>query len=196
MRRKHLLTGAGVVVLAAVLAIGVSQATDHGTSGLGPLPSPAQIRADLGGSPPALAALHASANQFLEGGSSALQARLKSLHGHPVVVNKWASWCMPCRQEFPVFQRVSAKLGRTVAFIGIDSSDKPSAGAAFLRRFPVSYPSYSDPGGSLGTATTLSTNFPVTVFYDRDGRQSFIHQGGFTSVAQLDVDIRRYALQG
>jgi cytochrome c biogenesis protein CcmG/thiol:disulfide interchange protein DsbE len=193
VRRRHLLIGLGVAALAAVVAIGLGQ-TSQRASSTPPAPSAAQIRAALAGSPPQLAALHGQADQLLPAGSGALRGRLTALRGHPVVVNKWASWCGPCRHEFPIFQHASVDLGRTVAFVGLDSADNRGDAARFLREFPVSYPSYVDPSGQLGTATTKSTFFPVTVFYDRAGHQSFIHQGEYTTVAQLDVDVKRYAL--
>jgi thiol-disulfide isomerase/thioredoxin len=154
----------------------------------------AQMRARLVGSPRPLAKLHAQAGELLSGGSSELHARLASLRGHPVVINKWASWCEPCRAEFAAFQRVSLSQGRQVAFIGIDSGDWSRGDAlAFLRSFPVSYPSYYDQSGRLGAAVTDSTFTPVTVFYDIRGAQ-FIHQGPYLSQAKLEQDVRRYAL--
>jgi cytochrome c biogenesis protein CcmG/thiol:disulfide interchange protein DsbE len=183
---------AGVAVL-AVLVIGLAQLNGSPASTPSKL-TLAQMRARLTGSPRQLAALHAQANQLLSGGLPALRARLAMLRGTPVVINKWASWCEPCREEFGVFQRVSVSRGRQVAFIGIDSGDSSQTNAlAFLRSFPVSYPSYYDHSGQLGTAITDSTFTPVTVFYNRRGG-IFIHQGPYPSVAKLEQDIRRYAL--
>ena len=106
------------------------------------------MQARLAGSPAPLAALHAQASELLPGDARALHARLSALRGYPVVINKWASWCEPCRAEFGVFQRASVSLGREVAFIGIDSGDTSRAEArAFLRTFPLSYPSYYDQSG-------------------------------------------------
>ena len=193
MRRQPLMIVTAVLGIAAVVAIGVAQAPKAPAGrDLGPAPTPAQVKADLAGSPPALASLHSQGGMLLAGGARAMHARLASLRGYPVVLNKWASWCVPCRAEFPVYQRVAAAMGRRVAFVGIDSGDYGDAGA-FLSKYPVSYPSYVDRSGSLGTALTQSTALPVTVFYDAAGR-SFIHEGGFTTVAQLEIDIRRYAL--
>ena len=71
-----------------------------------------------------------------------------------------------------------------MAFIGIDSGDSSRADAlAFLRAFPVSYPSYFDPSGQAGATITDSSFTPVTVFYDRRGRQ-FIHQGPYLERGQ------------
>jgi cytochrome c biogenesis protein CcmG/thiol:disulfide interchange protein DsbE len=111
-----------------------------------------------------------------------------------VVINKWASWCEPCRAESGVFQRASVSMGREVAFIGLDSGDPSRADAlGFLRTFPLSYPSYYDHSGQLGAAITDSSFTPVTVFYNRTGGH-YISQGPYLSVAKLERDIRRYAL--
>ena len=124
-----------------------------------------------------------------------LHARLAALRGYPVVINKWASWCVPCKAELGAFQRASAEYGRRVAFIGIDSADTSrDDGAAFLRSFPVSYPSYYDKSGHLGEEITDSASTPVTVFIARDGHLSFIRQGQYPSVGKLRRDVEQYAL--
>ncbi|MEA2349579.1 MAG: cytochrome c biosis protein CcmG, thiol:disulfide interchange protein DsbE [Thermoleophilaceae bacterium] len=165
-------------------------------SGSGP-PSAAPRAADaarsLAGSAPSLAALHREANRLLGGGAAAFRARLRTLRGHPVVVNKWASWCGPCRAEFPFFQRLSAELGRGVAFVGVNSNDNDSAARGFLRRYPVSYPSYSDPDQKVAKVFAATLAFPSTAFYDAAGKLSYVHQGGYATEAKLREDIRRYA---
>jgi cytochrome c biogenesis protein CcmG, thiol:disulfide interchange protein DsbE len=192
--RRFFVALAGLA-LVTLLAIGVSQ-RPHSSSGRAELPrlTAQQIQARLAGSPPALAALHAQANELLSGGTHALRARLGALHGQPMVINKWASWCAPCRSEFGAFQHASVDLGRKVAFIGIDSGDTNRFGAlAFLRSFPTSYPSYYDPSGQLGGTITDSSFMPVTVFFDRHGRE-YIRQGPYSSLAALERDIEHYAL--
>jgi cytochrome c biogenesis protein CcmG/thiol:disulfide interchange protein DsbE len=196
MTQARISMAAGGVAVLAVLVIGLVQLSGSSTT---PQTAPskltlAQMGARLAGSPAPLAALHAQANEILPGGLGALRARLAQLRGRPVVINKWASWCQPCRSEFGAFQRVAVSQGRVVAFIGIDSGDSSHADAlAFLRSFPVSYPSYYDQGGQAGAAITDSTFTPVTVFYDRRGRQ-YIHQGPYPTAARLEQDVRRYAL--
>jgi cytochrome c biogenesis protein CcmG, thiol:disulfide interchange protein DsbE len=152
------------------------------------------VAAALAGSPAPLAALHAQGNQLLPGGTSAFKARLAQLKGHPVVINEWASWCEPCQSEFPVFQRAAVRLGRQVAFLGVDSRDSSGAAAAFLRRFPVSYPSYLDHSQSIGRSMQAVGGIPQTVYIDRQGKQVYDHAGPYESVGSLETDIRRYVL--
>jgi cytochrome c biogenesis protein CcmG, thiol:disulfide interchange protein DsbE len=192
---KSLSIAVAATAVVALLVVGLFQLGGSSSPSVGPSRlTLAQMRVRLAGSPAQLAALHAQANELLSGGLPALRARLAALRGTPVVINKWASWCEPCRAEFGVFQRVSVSRGRQVAFIGIDSGDSSRAAAsAFLRSFPVSYPSYYDQNDQAGEAITDSGFTPVTVFLNRAGGE-FIHQGPFPSVAKLEAAVERYAL--
>jgi len=160
-------------------------------------PSPTKETIAFKGSPPVLASLHRQADTLLGGGVSAFRARMAVLAGYPVVVNKWASWCGPCQIEFPAFQQASVKLGRQVAFIGIDGKDGNGAAAAFLRRFPVSYPSYTDPHESISRAFQAATYYPQTLFFGRHGHTTYVydHTGPYESAAALEQDIARYVLR-
>jgi cytochrome c biogenesis protein CcmG/thiol:disulfide interchange protein DsbE len=193
--RRAIVTLACLAV-AGLIAVGVAE-LPGGSSTSGSTAArltPAQTGALLAGSPPPLAGLHEQGGALLESGAPALYARLAELKGYPVVINKWASWCIPCKEEFGAFQRASAEYGRRVAFIGLDSADTSRADAvAFLRSFPVSYPSYYDQSGQLGERITDSSFTPVTVFITRDGRR-FIHQGEYPDVGKLERDVVRYAL--
>jgi cytochrome c biogenesis protein CcmG, thiol:disulfide interchange protein DsbE len=189
------LIATGGLALVVLLAVGLVQLSRSSQAPAAPSGlTLTQMQARLAGSPPALAALHAQASELLPGDAAALHARLAALRGEPLVINKWASWCEPCRAESGIFQRAAVSLGREVAFIGLDSGDSSRADALhFLRSFPQSYPSYYDQNGLLGATITDSSFTPVTVFYDRAGGR-YIRQGPYLSVAKLEADVRRYAL--
>jgi cytochrome c biogenesis protein CcmG/thiol:disulfide interchange protein DsbE len=194
MSARGALLGLTVLALIVLIAIGVTQLPRGSSGSPATRLTAAQTSALLAGSPVPLTALHAQAGMLLEGGAPALHARLASLKGYPVVINKWASWCVPCQEESAAFQRVSAEYGRRVAFIGIDSEDPHRAEAlAFLKSFPVSYPSYYDKSGALGLQLTDSTFRPATVFIPAHGAP-YIREGEYPSAAKLRRDVERYAL--
>ena len=110
-------------------------------------------------------------------------ANIKSFQGKVVVLNFWATWCPPCRQEMPAFSKVSENLrakGVVVLGIGIDS---PSAIKEFALQFPVSYPLLI--GGSEGMQMMRELGnpnaaLPFTFVIRRDGLAAFSHLGMLT----------------
>jgi cytochrome c biogenesis protein CcmG, thiol:disulfide interchange protein DsbE len=184
----------GVVALVAVLVIGLSQAGGGG-GGQGKSAGGAcgKVSPSLSGAPAPLASLYGQGCRLLGGGPAAFKARLASLRGHPVVVNQWASWCGPCRAEFPHFQRLSLSLGKRVAFLGVDSMDNNGDAAAFLERYPVAYPSYIDGDGKVAQVMGGVGPLPKTVFYSRSGKLQYVHVGQYPNAAALRRDISRYA---
>jgi cytochrome c biogenesis protein CcmG/thiol:disulfide interchange protein DsbE len=182
------------VLLVALIVVAVVVAAPKSSTPRSAHLSAGAVATALAGSPAPLASLHAQGNKLLPGGTSAFKARLARLKGHPVVINEWASWCEPCQSEFPVFQRVAVRYGRRVAFIGVDSRDSTGAAAAFLRRFPVSYPSYVDHSQRIGSAMQAVGGIPQTVYIDRQGKQVFDHAGPYETAGSLEKDIRRYVL--
>ncbi len=184
-----------LVLLVAVIAVAVVATGGAGNAPSSAAPSRQATAAAFAGSPGVLASLHAQSNRLLGGGTKAFHARLVALRGHPVVINKWASWCVPCRSEFPAYQRASVAYGREVAFVGIDARDSSSAAAAFLRRFPVSYPSYEDPHQSISDSVQAPIYVPQTVYFDRRGAEVYDHAGPYETAAALERDIRQYVLR-
>jgi thiol-disulfide isomerase/thioredoxin len=148
----------------------------------------------LAGAPAPLARLYAQGNRLLPGGVGAYEERLAELRGHPAVVNVWASWCGPCRFEFPYFQQIAAEYGKRVAFLGIDSQDSHDAARTFLSEAPVPYPSYTDPDEKLAESVGAGLGLPDTAFYDRRGRLVHLKQGPYDSRAELRADVQSYAL--
>lgn len=176
------------VIAAAIFAAGCGASAEGGGNGSHP-----DYAKALAGSPPPLAALYEQGNVLIPGGEEAFEDRLAQLRGYPVVANVWASWCVPCRQEFPVLQKLSARYGKKVAFVGINSEDSDDAAATFLREMPVPYPSYTDPDKSLAESLGVHVGFPDTAFYDKQGKLVYLKQGPYRDDAELEADVRRYA---
>ncbi len=178
------------LALIALAAAGCGSAEDGESGGKAP-----DYERALAGAPPPLAALHGQANELLPGGLGAYEKRIAALEGYPIVVNAWASWCGPCRFEFPTLQKLSARYGKRVAFIGIDSEDDADAAKTFLEEKPVPYPSYNDPDKEIAESLG-AVGFPDTAFYDREGELLYLKQGPYVEESELEEDIRRYALGG
>jgi thiol-disulfide isomerase/thioredoxin len=155
--------------------------------------SNAQLRADYKGAPAPLAALFAKRDELLGGSAKAFEHELRALRGYPVVVNKWYSSCEDCRQEFSIFQQLAPRFGRRIAFLG-DDVEGAGDGRAWLRKFPLSFPSYSDRTEAVDqTLSPAAAGYaPVTYFYNRAGKQVYFHFGPYLSVASLEHDIRLY----
>jgi thiol-disulfide isomerase/thioredoxin len=187
--RVRPLLALGALLLVAFLHGGCGGSDEGGSAGAHP-----DYAKALAGSPPPLAALHKQANELLAGGSDAYEKRIADLRGYPVVVNVWASWCGPCRFEFPVLQQLSARYGKRVAFLGVNSEDSEDAAATFLREEPVPFPSYSDPDKEIFDSLG-GLGFPDTAFYDRSGELVYLKQGPYKDDSELEADVRRYALK-
>jgi cytochrome oxidase Cu insertion factor (SCO1/SenC/PrrC family)/thiol-disulfide isomerase/thioredoxin len=158
----------------------------------GAAPGAAATKAVLAGSPPPLAALHSQAGRLL-GGVPALQARLRALRGYPVVINAWASWCVPCRTEFGLFASTAARFGRRVAFLGVNTNDpSPGDARAFLASHPVSYPSYHGSSSDLSSLAVVQ-GLPTTIFVGANGKVVYVHTGQYDSQGALDGDVSTYA---
>ena len=107
-----------------------------------------------------------------------------------MVVNKWASWCGPCRLEFPWFQSLAEKRGGQIAFLGVNANDSDGSAKTFLSELPLPYPSYLDP--DLHIAQDLGgppQAFPTTTFYDRSGKLVFTHPGVYQDESDLAADV-------
>ena len=95
---------------------------------------------------------------------------LAKYRGKPLVLNFWASWCVPCREEFPLFKDRLATVGERdgLQVVGVLYKDQPELAQAFLSDFGASWPSLTDPDGSIAAAYRVVAP-PQTYFIDKDG---------------------------
>lgn len=176
----------------ALAACGGGDDADPGAGNPASRLTAAEAKAPLRGAPPELVALREQANEILDQGRQGFEARLAELEGNPVVVNKWASWCGPCREEFPYFQSQAIERGAEVAFLGLLSDDGAGTGASFLSQLPLPYPSYLDPDGEIADSVRAGREFPSTLFVDANGEVVFTRLGPYSDEEALAADIDRY----
>lgn len=108
---------------------------------------------------------------------------LASLRGKAVVLNVWASWCIPCKEEAPYLEQVWRRhRARGLVVVGLDAKDFRRDARAFVERFGLTFPIvYDGPGDTLGQLGV--TGFPETFVLDREGRVVDVIVGAITSEA-------------
>ena len=112
--------------------------------------------------------------QDLEGNAIALN----DFQGQPVILNFWATWCAPCRAEFPEFQQAAIDNADTLTIIGINNTttDQAHLIPGFLEEFGVTFPIVLDESGETSKAYRI-LGLPTTIFIDSDGIVNEIFTG-------------------
>ncbi len=150
----------GVVAVAVAVVVGVALGTrPHGNDRLASVAdrqAPTFAVADLG-----------DPDRTIE---------LADYRGEPIILNFWASWCVPCRREMPALQATHQELGDAVTFIGINHQDDRDAAMDLLAEVGVTYSSGFDPEGKVAAGYGLF-GMPTTVFISPDGAIVAQHTG-------------------
>jgi cytochrome c biogenesis protein CcmG/thiol:disulfide interchange protein DsbE len=113
---------------------------------------------------------------------------VESLRGKPAIVNFWASWCEPCREEAPHIRRFHERNRGRVNVVGVSYTDNAPGARRFIERYGWTFPNLSDPEGLAGAEYDL-VGLPVTVVLDSDGRIAQRLSGPQTE-AKLDAAVR------
>jgi len=169
--RRTWLTVVAVGLIAAGAASGIV-ALRHSTMG----PQPPARRQSFGdGAPPVGRPAPEFALPLFNGGTLSL----RSLRGKPVLLNFWASWCVPCREEMPLLVRLHKVYApRGVAFVGVDTEDQEAAARAFIAQYHVEYAVVKGVDERLIDAYAIP-GLPTTVFIGADGIVKGKVVGGF-----------------
>jgi cytochrome c biogenesis protein CcmG/thiol:disulfide interchange protein DsbE len=161
-----------IAALAAACTSNASPATPSSSAGTEPVlaacPAPG-APAGAGGMPdlslPCLGAAEGAAT-----------VPLRRLTGRPMVVNLWASWCGPCREELPALARLSRAAGDRLRVIGVASLDVPANSISFASDSRLPFPSLQDRDGDLERGLRRN-GLPVTVLVRADGAVAYVYQG-------------------
>ena len=123
------------------------------------------------------ASVDGPAPDFTLPGKDTGNIRLSELRGRVVMLNFWASWCGPCRQEMPLLDALHKRyepLGFTL--LGINVEEDTAAARRYLNDVPVGFPILFDSRNEVTRAYDVQA-MPSTVLVDRDGRMRFLHRG-------------------
>ena len=100
----------------------------------------------------------------------------ETLKGKILVVDFWASWCLPCAESFPIMDELQKKYGERVVFIGVNVDQKAAKMQAFLKKHPVSFTVVRDANQKLVEVVEPEA-MPTSFIIDVDGKVRFLHSG-------------------
>jgi len=115
---------------------------------------------------------------------------LSAIRG-PAVINLWASWCQPCREELPAFQRLASRANAKVHVVGVDTRDDRGAAESLARDLGLTFPTLSDPGEQLRLRLERNA-LPITLFVDGQGSLRYVHDSSALTDATLADLVRQH----
>lgn len=136
------------------------------------------------GTAAALPAIGVAAPDFASKSNSGRNVRLSELRGQVVLINFWASWCSPCRQELPLLNKIYVQY-RAAGFmlLAVNVDDNRKDAEAMLKRLDLRFPTLFDGNKNVAKLYGVDT-MPATLVIDRDGRVRYVHRGYYTGYEQ------------
>ncbi len=167
------------VILAAGAAYWRWGAVPSGGYAPGSFPPPPGTPVSVGRAAPEFTLPLLSGPGVGSAGAPPSRLSLRSLRGHPVVLNFWASWCVPCREETPLLVRLHRVYGpRGIVFVGVNTQDEARDARRFMGQYHVDYPVVISSDERL-IVTYGIFGLPTTVFIDAGGTVRSREAGGF-----------------
>ena len=105
--------------------------------------------------------------------------KLSDLKGKPVVINFWATWCPPCKEEMPLLQRYASQYGEQMVLLGVDYAEQEPVVQEFVDTMGITFPILLDGDGSVSNLYFVR-NYPTTFFVDAEGVVRAQHLGLLT----------------
>lgn len=118
-----------------------------------------------------------------EGGEGSIE----DFRGQWVLVNVWASWCGPCKEESPALDRFEEANQDRITVVGIDTKDLNGDALAFLREFSIEYPQFRDASGDYTDGELKTTGVPESFLIDPEGNLVAHYPGPFKDEAAIEA---------
>ena len=139
---------------------------------------------------PAAAAEPSLAPDFALKADNGRNVRLREMRGQVVMLNFWATWCGPCREEMPKLEQLYVKY-RPAGFtlLGVNIDDNPKNALSMAKKLGVSFPILFDRDKQVSKLYKVDA-MPSTVLIDRDGKTRYLHRGyklGYEEIYQTEV---------
>jgi thiol-disulfide isomerase/thioredoxin len=138
------------------------------------------LLAGCSSSDPTDASEHLTQSFVLLDGSTTTLGDLLAEDGRPLVINLWATWCAPCLEEMPDFEKTHQTYKDEVRFVGINISDSPARAAERIDQLGITYLLGADPDGDF-LLTFGAVGLPATAFISADGTLIDVHMGRTTA---------------
>jgi thiol-disulfide isomerase/thioredoxin len=117
---------------------------------------------------------------------------LDQLQGRPVLVNFWATWCGPCKDEAPQLGVLARSYAGKIQFVGVDIQDSVDAARSWIATYGWTYPSVSDPTKAIENGLGFIGQ-PITILYDATGTRVLMIAGSFVAThreAELEAALK------